>query len=70
MVVGKVLDGRSVRGGRCGCPSAVGQLQDEPWGILPPEVVHHGGEFATDAVAMHQGYCYTVALDVERVWFM
>src|SRR5262249_52652844 len=22
----------------------VGELQDEPWEILPPEVVHHGGE--------------------------
>src|SRR5260370_1381661 len=32
-------------------PPAVGKLQDEPWRILPPEVVHHGGEDAADGMA-------------------
>jgi hypothetical protein len=35
-------------GGRGGDPAAAGQLQDEPWGVLPPEVVRHIGEGATN----------------------
>jgi hypothetical protein len=27
-------------------------LQDEPWGILLPEVVRHGGEEVADIAAM------------------
>ena len=38
-------------GGRGGGPPAVGELQDEPRGILPPEVVHHGGEGTADGMA-------------------
>ena len=42
------LDGQVGPGGRGGRPPAIGQLQDEPWDILPPEVVGHGCEQAAD----------------------
>jgi hypothetical protein len=35
-------------GGRGRDAPAVGQLQDEPWGVLPPEVVRHAGEGTTN----------------------
>ena len=47
-VVREGVGGQVGPGGRGGGPPAVGQLQDEPWGILPPEVVRHGGEEAAD----------------------
>ena len=45
---GDLVAGQVGPGGRGGDPPAVGQLQDEPWGVLPPEVVRHGGEGATN----------------------
>ena len=39
-------------GGRGGDPPTVGKLQNEPWGVLPPEVVHRGSEGATDFILM------------------
>jgi hypothetical protein len=49
---GDLVAGQVGPDGRDGGPSAVGQLQDEPWGILPPEVVHHRGEGATNFTLM------------------
>jgi hypothetical protein len=42
------IGGQVGPGGRGSRPPAVGQLQDEPWGILPPEVVGHGGKQVAD----------------------
>ena len=42
------IGGQFGPGGRSGHSPAVGQLQDEPWGILPPEVVGHGGKQVAD----------------------
>src|SRR5262249_33898325 len=45
---GRLVVGQIGPGGWGGNAPAVGQLQDEPWGILPPEVVRHGSEGATN----------------------
>ena len=43
----------------------VGQLQDEPWGVLPPEVVRHGGEQVADLAAVRPEDSHPEAAYVE-----
>jgi hypothetical protein len=49
---------------------AVGELQNQPRGILPPKVVHHGGELAADSSAVFIKNTNSTAADMEWVWIM
>lgn len=63
--------GRQIGPGEwCDDPPAVGELKDEPRGILPPEVIHHSGEHAADCSAVRFEDTDPRAPNVEWVWVM
>jgi hypothetical protein len=62
---GKRVGGQVGPGERRDDSFAVGQLQNEPRGILPPKVVHHGGELAADSSAVILKNTNSTAADVE-----